>query len=335
MKIGVLGAGTIASWISDILNQLGSDKIELYGVASVPFETAQPFADKYGWKKVYPTFEDLMRDDDIDLVYVAVPNAFHFDLTMKALEYGRNVVVEKPFAVNYEQAQQMIAKAKEKGVFISEALWPAFLPSRQLIDDVIASGEIGEVTGGKLISYSNVMFLDRIKRLDLGGGALLDMGPYMLGRMTDHFGIDIKSVEGRFELMDTGCDAKDYYTIEYANGVKVECVSTVDSPREECEEYGEIYGTKGTIRFDSMSNPQNITILDKEGGEVRKIEAPKQIRGREVPFIGGYECEWIAFEKALSEGKKETAEAPNAQTLAISKAMTELRRQAGIVFPFE
>jgi predicted dehydrogenase len=335
MNIGVCGAGTIASWVSDILKQLDNENIVLYGVASAFPEQCPPFAEKYGYKKVYETYEEMMSDEAIDLIYVAVPNHLHLKVCMQALEHGKNVVVEKPFAINDTQAQQMIDKAREKNVFLSEALWPSFLPSRKIIDDIIASGKIGDITGGKIYATGNVMFLERVKKLETGGGALLDMGPYSLGRMTNHFGLDVKSVTGSFELLDTGVDARDYYTVEYANGVKVECVSTINSPEEERAEWSEIFGTKGSIWMDVISNPNEIQVRDLEGNVVEKPELPPLVQNSEIPFVRGYEHEWLAFEKAIREGKKETEEAPLQQSLTISKIMTELRRQAGVVFPFE
>lgn len=252
MNIGVIGSGTIASWMSDFLGQISDRGIVKYGVASDDMAQCRKFAAENGWAYVYNSVEELLGDPAVDLVYIAVPNNAHYDMCMKALDCGKNVVVEKPFAVNDKQAEAMFARAKEKDVFISEALWPSFLPSCALINQVIASGEIGELTGGKMVSLADVMFLDRVKKLETGGGALMDMGSYMVGRVTDHFGCDIVSVKGRFELLETGVDARDRYTIEYANGVKVDCVSTINTPRSEFQEYGEIYGTKGSIWFDGM-----------------------------------------------------------------------------------
>ncbi|MCC8106532.1 MAG: Gfo/Idh/MocA family oxidoreductase [Clostridiales bacterium] len=335
MNIGVCGAGTIASWISDILEQLNDEKIVKYGVASAFPEQCPPFAEKYGWKKVYQTYEEMMSDEAIDVIYIAVPNHLHMEVCMQALEHGKNVVVEKPFAVNYTQAKAMIDKAKEKNLFISEALWPSFLPSRKIIDQAIADGKIGEVTGARIISKGNVMFLERVKKLETGGGSLLDMGPYVLGRMTNHFGTDYEKVEGTFEMLDTGVDAKDFYTITYPDGKKIECVSTINTPDDEREEYCEILGTKGSIFMNVVSNPDVIEIRDNAGNVVEKPKMPKLIQNSEIPFVKGYEHEWIAFEKAIREGKKQTDEAPWEQTLTISKIMTELRAQAGIVFPFE
>lgn len=335
MNIGTCGCGTIASWISDFLTQLDDPNIVKYGATAHNPEKCRAFAEKYGWQKVYADYDEMIADPAVDVIYICLPNHLHYDACMKALRGGKNVICEKPFAVNDVQTEEMLKLAEEKGVFITEALWPAFLPSRKLIDDAIASGIIGDVTGGDIISLSNVMFMERIKSLELGGGALLDMGPYVLGRMTDHFGLDIASVEGRFEHLESGVDSRDDFIVTYADGRKVHCVCTIDIPPEERQEYGIIQGTKGSIWFDSISNPQDIQVRDLDGNVVKKLEVPPMLHGTEVPFTAGYEYEFIAFEKALRSGKKECAEAPWAQTLAIARVMTELRRQAGVVYPFE
>ncbi|MCD8011290.1 MAG: Gfo/Idh/MocA family oxidoreductase [Lachnospiraceae bacterium] len=335
MNIGICGAGTIASWISDILGQLNHENIVKYGVAGISAESCKPFAEKYGWQKIFDSYEELMCDPAVDLVYIAVPNQLHMDLCLMALEHGKNVVVEKPFAVNYKQANAMIEKAKEKGVFLSEALWPAFLPSRHIVDHIIKDGKIGTLTGAKIVSKANVMFMDRVKKLETGGGSLLDMGPYILSRMTSHFGTGYESVEGHFEKLETGVDSRDYYTVTYPGGIKIECISTIDTPEEEREEYCEIMGTEGSIYMNSVSNPDYLEIRNPDG-TVREVPGlPPLIVNSEVPFVKGYEHEWMGFEKAIREGKTQTGDAPWEHTLTISKIMTELRAQAGVVFPFE
>jgi len=118
MNIGTCGCGTIASWISDFLTQMDNDSIVKYGVASRNEEKSRAFAEKYGWQKVYPGFDELIADPAVDLVYICLPNQLHYDLCMKALRGGKNVVCEKPFAVNDKQAAEMLALAEEKGVNI-------------------------------------------------------------------------------------------------------------------------------------------------------------------------------------------------------------------------
>ena len=333
MNIGVCGCGGIASWISDILTELNDDRIVKYGVASAFQQECKPFAEKWNWKKVYSSYDELMSDPAIDLVYVAVPNSFHYDVCMKAIAHGKNVLCEKPFAVNEKQTEAILAAAHEKGVFINEALWPAFLPSRKIINDEIASGSIGTLTGGELVALTNVMFLPRISKLELGGGALLDMGPYILGRLAYHFGLDVASVDSKFQFLDTGVDSREDYTITFRNGCSVICRCQINADPE--TEYGILQGTKGRIRINSMANPKEILVQDLDGNTQKKLEVPAMTTGKEYPFISGYENEFLACEKALREGKKECAEAPNEMTRMISKVMTELRDQAGLVFPFE
>ena len=276
-----------------------------------------------------------MSDPDVDLVYIAVPNTFHYDLCKQALNAGKAVLVEKPFAINDTEATELIALAEEKGLFLCEALWPSFLPVRQAIDEEIAAGTIGELTGGNIVMLDNVLFLDRVKKLELGGGSLLDGGPYTLGFMTDHFGVEVESVSAEVRKFETGVDAEDRITVTYRNGAVVHIRQTMDMPREQHEEYAEIIGTKGKIWVDHVSNPHCCRVLDLEGNVLKELSIPQQIQFRGMPPVSGYEHEFIAYEKALREGRQECVEATHAQTLAIAKIMTEVRRQGGIQFPFE
>ncbi|MGN0999339.1 MAG: Gfo/Idh/MocA family protein [Faecousia sp.] len=335
MKIGICGTGTIASWISDILNQLEQDSIVLYACATAPGFDCREFAAKYGWKKVHASYADLMQDPEVDLVYIAVPNTFHYDLCKQALNAGKAVLVEKPFAMNDRQAAELIALAEEKGLFLCEALWPSFLPVSKAIDDEITAGTIGQITGGNIVMLDNVLFLERVKSLELGGGSLLDGGPYTLGFLTEHFGIDIASVSADVRKFETGVDAEDRITVEYANGVTVNIRQTMDCPRQLHEEYAEIIGTNGKIWVDCVSNPRQCRVLDREGNLVKELPIAPQVHFRGMPPVSGYEHEFLAYEKALREGRQECPEVTHARMLTIAKIMSEVRRQGGICFPFE
>ena len=335
MNIGFCGVGTVASWVSSILNQLGDENIRLYACAASHLEKAQAFAEKFGFEKAYGRTEELFADGNVDVVYIAVPNDAHDALCRRALESGKNVICEKPFAVNDTQCAELIALAQEKGLFLSEALWPAFLPAHRIINEEIAKGTIGEVVSGKIMMLDFVMFLERVKKLETGGGSLLDGGPYTLGCMVKHFGTDIERVENRARLLESGVDAEDEITVTYRDGRVVTIRQTIDIPREEHEDYFEIIGTKGRIRADAVANPRRVSFYDNEGKLLFEPELPPQIKNQGMPPVSGYEYEFLAFEKAISAGKAETEEAPLYDTLAISRIMTEARRQAGVVFPFE
>ncbi len=334
MKIGVCGTGTIASWCSDIICQLANPDIELYACATSPGFDCTEFAAKYGYKKTAGSFEDLFADPEVDLVYIAVPNNFHYSLCMKAIEAGKNLVCEKPFSVHEHECKAILDAAHKKGVFVSEALWPAFLPAHKAVKQSIAEGEIGELKAMNITMLGNVMFLERVKHLETGGGELLDEGPYTLGCMTFYFGTEIQSVISRTRKLDTGVDAEDTIDVLYKDGRTVHIHQAMDCSEEESKEEVEIIGSKGRIIMNAVANPKEITVQDSEGSLIRTIDVPPQITFRGMPPVSGYEHEWLGYEKALREGKKECAEIPNATTLVISRVMNRIFKNADIVYPF-
>ena len=334
MNIGVCGTGTIASWTSDTIAQLADENIVLYTCATSPGFECEEFAKKFGFQKVSASFDELMADPEVDLVYIGMPNNFHYPLTMKAIEAGKNVVCEKPFSVREDECAAVLKAAEEKGVFVSEALWQLFLPSQKYINEEIAAGTIGAVQSGEIVMLDNIMFLERAKKLETGGGVILDEGPYTFGFMTSHFGTDIASVESTTRKLDTGVDAEDEITVKYRDGRVVHVHQRMDTPDAEHRQYTEIVGAKGKICTDEISNPMAVTIYDLDGNVVKEWKAPPQIRYRGMPPVSGYEYEWKAYEKALREGKKECAEASHEMTRTISHIISTVLKNAEIVFPF-
>ncbi len=335
MNIGVYGTGTVASWSSSFLNQINSEDLVLYGCATAAGFDCSEFAEKWGWKHIYGSLEEMLAVPEIDLVYVAVPNNFHRDACMKIIEAGKNVVCEKPFAMNYKETKEILDFAKEKNVFCSEALWPSFLPIRELVKKEIEAGTIGEVVAGDLLQMDNSTFLPRVMDLNLGGGSILDEGPYAIGAMVDYFGTDIEKVHAHVRKFHTGVDAGSHYEVTYKNGVTVHVHQTMDWVKDQHLDTMTIIGTKGKIYMNAVANPSLCIVYDAMGEKIKEIEIPKQLVNQGMPPVSGYEHEWIAFEKAFREGKKETAEVPHEKTLAIAKVMSEIREQGDIKFPGE
>ena len=144
MKIGILGAGGIAVQMAKTV--AGMKDVENYAVAARSLERAQAFAEKYGFSKAYGSYEEMLADPQVDLVYIATPHSHHYLHAKMCLEAGKNVLCEKAFTVNADQARKLFALAKEKDLLITEAIWTRYMPSRKMIDDIISSGVIGEVT---------------------------------------------------------------------------------------------------------------------------------------------------------------------------------------------
>ena len=143
MKLGVLGAGNISEMTAPAMMALA--EIECYAVASRSLEKAQKFADSYGFRKAYGSYEELVADPEVELVYVATPHSLHFEHMMLCLNHGKHVLCEKAFTMNARQAKAVQALAKEKNLLVAEAIWPRYMPSRAMINEVIQSGKIGTV----------------------------------------------------------------------------------------------------------------------------------------------------------------------------------------------
>ena len=145
MKVGIIGAGRIAANMAKTLD--GMDDAAAYAIAARNLDRAQKFAKEWGFEKAYGSYEELVNDPEVELIYIATPHPFHIEQAKLCINHGKPVLCEKPFTVNAVGAKEVFALAKEKEVFITEAIWTRYLPSRKIIDDIIASGEIGEIKG--------------------------------------------------------------------------------------------------------------------------------------------------------------------------------------------
>jgi len=216
MKLAVLGPGRIADGVAHTLVQIPD--IECYAVASRTPGKAEAFAEKFGFQKAYTSYEAMLSDPDVELVYITTPHSHHFEHMMLCLQYGKNVICEKAFTMNARQARIVRDTAAEKGLYVAEAIWTRYMPSRQIIDRVIESGVIGYVnTLTANLSY-NIAYKPRIMDPALAGGALLDVGVYGLNFALMHFEDDIDHIESSVRLAETGVDAMETITIFYKDG---------------------------------------------------------------------------------------------------------------------
>ena len=139
MKVGIIGAGGIAVTMARTLNQM--EDATAYAVASRSLEKAETFAKEHQVEKAYGSYEEMLQDPEVDLVYVATPHSHHYECMKLALCYGKPVLCEKAFTANAEQAEEILSISEEKKLFVGEAMWTRFLPSRKMIDEVVSSGE--------------------------------------------------------------------------------------------------------------------------------------------------------------------------------------------------
>ncbi len=325
LKVGILGAGNIAGSMAEALEGLQKEeKACLWAVASRSYEKAKEFAKTWNAVKVYESYEKMAEDPQVELIYIATPHSFHYEHAKLCIERGKNVLVEKAFTANARQAEGLFALAKEKNVFITEAIWTRYLPSREIITAQLEAGVIG--TPQILEAEFSVPNFDKPRMHDpaLCGGALLDLGVYVLTTASVYFGDEIVKTESSCVKYATGVDATDLIRLTYKNGRAAELRCSMVDAKRNCVK---ICGTNGYISWDSNNNPRNVELHRKNGSLVRKIAIPSQ--------INGYEYEVLASREAILKGRRECAAMPHAETLRIMRQMDALRTAWGVKYPYD
>lgn len=323
INMAIMGVGNIARQMAAAINGL-EGQVCAYGVASRSLERAEAFAKEWHFQRAYGSYEELAEDPEVDLVYIATPHAMHYDNARLCVEHGRAVLVEKAFTANADQARELIRLARERHVFLTEAIWTRYLPARQIVESLLEEGIIGELLTLEAEFSVPLSHVRRMYDPALAGGALLDLGMYCLTFASMYFGNEIAQVESHAEKLDTGVDAADEIEYFYRDGRKAHLrTSMVTGPINR----GVIRGTRGRIEVDNLNNYAAIRVYGTAGNLLREPEIP--------PQINGYEYEVLACVRALEAGRQECAEMPHALTLEIMEQMDRLRRDWGVVYPFE
>jgi predicted dehydrogenase len=322
MRVGIIGTGWIAEKAAITLN--GLDTCEAYAVGSRKKETAEAFAAKWNIPKAYGSYNELLADPDVDLVYVGTPHSHHYDVTREAILAGKPCLVEKAFMANARQTKEILDLAHEKKVFIAEAIWTRYQPVVATMRQLIADGRIGTphlITATLGYSMGNK---PRIMRPDLCGGALLDLGVYALNFVRMFTDSDIVSIDGHCVKSDTGMDLTNAITIILKDGILANVQSSAQCVGDNI---GVIAGTEGNLIIDNINNPQTITVNGPDRTYVETIRVPQQITG--------YEYQFLACREALAEGLQEPREMPHAETLYIMQLMDGLRQKWGVRYPMD
>ncbi len=321
MKVGILGAGGIAEKMAYTLGKM--ETAECAAIASRSIDKARQFADKFGIPKAYSSYEDLANDSSIDLIYIATPHSHHHEHTLLCLEAGRNVLVEKAFAGNKRQAEEMINLARSKNLLIAEAIWTRYMPLHKKLAELIASNAIGKITHLEAsLSYA-IGDVERMWNPALAGGTLLDLGVYTINFAMMAFGNEIESIDGTATLTDTGVDEAEDFRITFKDG---HYALLQNKMTEQGENTGKIYGENGYVLFDNVNCGTKIEIYTNDG-KVTKIETP--------PLITGFEYQVEACRKAISEGKGECVDMPHSEILLVMEFMDKLRKKWGVRYPFD
>ena len=322
LRVGIVGAGWIAEKAAITLN--GLQDCEAYAIGSRTLEKAEAFAAKWNIPQAYGSYEALLADSDVDLVYVATPHSHHYDVTKAALLAGKPCLVEKAFMANARQAKDIIDLAHRQQVFLAEAIWTRYQPVVTTIRQLISSGRIGEPRLLTATLGYSMGDKPRIMRPDLCGGALLDLGVYALNFTRMFFPADIVSIDGTCVKSQTGMDLTNSMTLVLADGMLCNLQSSAQCVGDNI---GVIASTEGNLIIDNINNPQTVTVNGPDRTYVETIRVPRQITG--------YEYQFQACRQALIDGLLEPREMPHAETLYIMQLMDGLRRKWDVRYPMD
>lgn len=322
MKFSILAPGGIANCLAEAVS--GIEGVEKYAIGSRSLERAEAFAEKWGFEKAYGSYEEMLNDPEVELVYVATPHSHHYQYAKMCLEHGKHVLVEKAFTVNAAQAEELINLSHEKGLLLAEAIWTRYMPSRKMIDDILASGVIGEVTSLSANLGYVLAHVDRMQNPELAGGALLDLGVYPINFALMAFHGEVAKVTSTAVMSPAGIDWRNNVTLTFDDGkiavLFADMLSLTDRQ-------GVINGSKGYLEVQNINNCEEIRVFDLERKMVARYEVPEQ--------INGYEYEVMACMKAIEEGKVECEEMPHSETLRVMKLMDGIRAEWGMKYPCE
>ncbi len=322
MKFAILAPGNIAHSMAKAVSELAG--IERYAVASRDYGRAEHFARQWGFEKAYGSYEEMVQDPQVELVYVASPHSHHYEHAKMCLEHGRHVLVEKAFTVNARQAEELVGLSREKGLLLAEAIWTRYMPSRKMIDEIIESGVLGNVTSltanlGYVLSH-----VDRMQNPQLAGGALLDLGVYPVNFALMSFHGEVKEVNAAAVMSPRGVDWMNSITLSFDDGKMAVLHSDMLA---QTDRQGVISGDKGYLEVQNINNCEEIRVFDLERKMTACYQVPEQ--------INGYEYQVLSCMKAIKEGKVECPEMPHSETLRVMRLLDHIRNQWGMVFPCE
>ena len=327
-NIAILGCGSIAYAMAKTLRMMRDqgEEVRLYAAASRDKAKAEAFCKSEGFEVAYGSYEEMADDPNVDLVYIASPHSHHGEHMKLCVSRGKAVLCEKAFTANAQQAREALALAKEKNVLVAEAIWTRYMPSRKIIHDLIAAGELGELRVLEANLHYPIEHIHRIRVPELAGGALLDVGVYPINFCSMFFGNDYVKIDSSVQLMETGVDRQESMTLYYADGrmASLSAGTTCRSDRR-CL----IAGTKGFLTVDNVNNPLRITLYKAEEDFAipHDIPVPQQLTG--------YEYQVRACMEAMKKGEIECPDMPHSESIRVMEIMDELRAQWGVKYPFE
>jgi predicted dehydrogenase len=323
VRWGILGTGRIAKAFANALKD--TPDAVLAGVGSRTQDSAQAFTQEFGENvatKAYGSYEELAQASDIDLIYVGTPHPMHFENVRMALEAGKGVLCEKAFTVNRTEAEQLVALARAKNLFLMEAMWSRYLPGLAEVRRIVESGEIGKAVQviADLGFAAQAGPEHRLFNPALGGGALLDIGIYPLSIAVALLG-PVESVVAQADIGTTGVDEQTSFVLKHRGGGLSSCSCSL---RAHLPSELTIAGDLGRVRMNTKFHHAQTVTVTRLDGIARTVA---------TPYLGnGYVHQAIEAQRCWQAGLIESPGMTHDDTLALMGVMDEIRRQIGLKY---
>lgn len=323
LRWGIIGTGLIADLFA---TDLVANGFTIAAVGSRTEGAAAQFAERFDIPAFHASYEDLVADETVDVVYVATPHPFHLANATLALNAGKHVLVEKAFTINAKDAASIVALAEEKGLVVLEAMWTRFLPHMARLRELIAEGLIGDVRT-VIADHNQNLPSDPKHRLQdpaLGGGALLDLGIYPISFAWDILGKP-SSVHAIASKTPTGVDRQTAIVLGYADGQQALLHTALDTAGPNT---ASVIGTGGWVKIESVFyEPTDFTVFDSDGVAVEHYESQVSDRGMQYQAF--------ELERLVAAGLLAGDILPPSETVGIMATLDEIRAQIGLVYPGE
>ncbi len=323
LRWGILATGGIAHAFASDLRTAGLD---LAAVGSRSAESGRRFAEEFAVPRVHGSYEALASDPEVDIVYVSTPHPMHAENAILLLEHGKHVLVEKPFTLTGAEAAAVRDVAAKNGLLAMEAMWTRYLPHMIRIREIVGSGALGGVRA-VLADHTQKISTDpahRLNNIELGGGALLDLGIYPISFAWDILGAP-STVTASAHIGVTGVDDEVATIFTHAAGA---VSTTLSASHSAGPNTASIVGTEARIDIDRVwYTPTSFRLVAPDGEVLESYES--HIQGRGMQFQA------LAAERFVAAGAHDSDILPIDETVAIMQTLDEVRRQIGLVYPSE
>ncbi|KAL8623985.1 hypothetical protein ACOMHN_040611 [Nucella lapillus] len=323
---GICSTGLIANDFCSALKSLPSSEHEVVAVAGRQKESADQFAAKYGIPAAYGSYQELANDPRVEIVYVGTIHPCHFTACTLFLDHGKHVLCEKPVTMNLDQCRQLTAKAKDKQLFFMEGFWSRFFPAVHRMQEAIKEGTLGHINFLRASFCIPATTVSRLTKKALGGGALMDIGCYLVQFADLVFREAPESTMAVGELNEDGLDKIGTIVLKYKGGSMAVLLYSTDNAVG--HNSLTLYGTKGNLQLEEPFHAP--TKIRLPSGETEDFPLPESPYSYTFVNSQGFIYQARCVRECLQKGLLECPRMPHADSIAIMTILEEVQRQLGI-----